>query len=128
MRELGYETLFLFFNAFNPDNYRRSTNNFFGSAREAGLLFMPAGSMKPAEGARAHSAIVPVESLDDLALCILRKPQYKWEVLAHTAAANTLGTGFFANEIELAILQAKSQQQIARLNAQLEAGRKGDEN
>jgi FkbM family methyltransferase len=129
MRELGYATSFFLFDAFNADNYRRSPHNFFGAAREAGLLFMPAGNAKtPAPGMRVQSAIVTIDSLDDLALCLLRKPQYKWEVLAHTTAAKTLGAGFFANEIELAKLQAKAQQQIARLNDQLEAARNGDEN
>jgi hypothetical protein len=125
MRENDYETYFFLFDAYSATNFRSNPNNFFGWAREAGLLFMPMAHKKRSSvRAPTGSAIFPVNSLDCLALGLLKKPQYKGEVLAHTVAAKVLGTNFFANEIELANLKYVAQRNIAELAAQLEAERK----
>lgn len=125
MRENDYETYFFLFDAYSATNFRSNPNNFFGQAREAGLLFVPmAYEKKTSVRAPAGSVIFPVSSLDCLALGLLRKPEYKGEVLAHTAAAKVLGTNFFANEIELANLKHVAQRNIAELVTQLEAERK----
>jgi hypothetical protein len=125
MREHDYETYFFLFDAYSAMNFRSNPNDFFGWAREAGLLFVPmAHEKKTSVRAPTGTIIFPVSSLDCLALGLLRKPQYKGEVLALTAAAKVLGTNFFANEIELANLKYVAQKNIAELVAQLESERK----
>ncbi len=101
MQALGYETWLHCFAAFNADNYRGSGENIFGLAREVGLLFVPAERAGPvAERVQGWADLARVQTLDDLVLGLLRKPQYKTEVLDGTAAAQVFGDGFWLNEAE----------------------------
>ena len=47
------------------------------------------------------SAGEPALRLDDLALGLLKKPQYKYEVMSQSGAATALGVDFWANEVDL---------------------------
>ncbi len=112
MRQHGYACWGHCFAAFNPDNFRGNAENLFGPARELGLLFVP---HERCAGLDAQlddrQRLARVERLDDLALCLLRKPQYKTEVLAKTVAAESLGTEFLGDETAI--------EEVARLRANL---------
>lgn len=100
----GYCAHLLNFQAFNPGNFRANTNNVFEDGREASLVFVPDDRGDDIRGrfsADPLSLVIPIRSVDDLALGLLKKPQYKYEVLANAKAASVVGVEFWANETEL---------------------------
>lgn len=106
MRARDYSCRLHCFPAYNPANFRGDGDNFFGAAREVGLLFLPRERMTgELEELIARSSLAPIASLDDLVLGLLRKPQYKSEVLAHSVAAQVLGFDFWLNESEAECLR-----------------------
>ena len=104
--------------AYNPENFRQNRDNFLGKGREAGLVLIPADRLDVLLGRLVAPGIaaqlVPISRLDDLALALLKKPQYKYEVLAKTKAASALGVNFWANEVEVGQFHNK----IADLDAE----------
>ena len=76
--------------AFNPQNYARNTLNIFGPSQEAGLLLVPRDRYSQYEQILLRSNLPQIKNIDDLALLLLHKPQYPYEVLAHTAVAANL--------------------------------------
>lgn len=120
MRQLGFGCWGHSFTAFNPDNFRGDPRDVFDGARELGLLFVPhERALALSRLLHDRARLARIETLDDLALCLLRKPQYKVEVLARTAAAGTLGVEFLGDERaieEAAALRA----QLGRVHAALE--------
>ena len=125
MGQFNYEVRLHTANPYNLHNYRNNENNIFAGAREVGLLFIPAERETVIEKkCERHNDLFPIVSLDDLALGLLKKPQYKNEVLAKTMAARFLGVEFWANEAELAILRSDNeihQAQLTERSAQLNA-------
>ena len=132
-REEGYCAYLLNVRAFNAGNFRHSRNNFFGDLREAGLILIPSEQFaaiqeRLREGNR-FSQLIPISCIDDLALALLKKPQYKYEVMATAKAAAVLGNEFWANEIEVMqfreriqfgeVSLALSAQELARRNREL---------
>jgi FkbM family methyltransferase len=109
--------------AFNPDNFRGSRENFLEDAREVGLLFVPPSRRAGCAQALArHAPLAPLACLDDLALAMLRKPQYKNEVAARTRAARVLGTDFWFTSSELTAQRQRTTDlagQLAALSDQL---------
>jgi FkbM family methyltransferase len=131
-REEGYHPYLLNVLAYNPDNFRQSRNNFFGDLREAGLILIPSEQLaaiqeRLSEGHR-FSQLIPISCIDDLALALLKKPQYKYEVMPATKAATVLGNEFWANEVEVKQFRekiqfgeaslARSAEKIVRLEAE----------
>jgi hypothetical protein len=101
MSERDYACWLFCFPAYNPANFRSNGENFFGAAREVGLLFLPRERLaRELDEIVSGGDLAPVESLDDLVLGMLRKPQYKSEVLAGSVAAQVLGFDFWLNEPE----------------------------
>jgi FkbM family methyltransferase len=101
MKEEGYYTYLLNVEAYNSHNFRQNQDNFFGGARETSLVFIPAKRLSLIQDRlRRHPSLIPIACLDDLALGLLKKPQYKYEVMAKSEAANVVGVGFWANETE----------------------------
>ncbi|MFC1955010.1 FkbM family methyltransferase [Chloroflexota bacterium] len=95
--------------AYNPDNFRRNTNNIFTDARETNIIFVPKEKLTAfRQGCEHFQNLITLNTLDDLALGLLKKPQYKYEVLAQTKAAQVLGFDFFANEPEMKYLNDRS--------------------
>jgi FkbM family methyltransferase len=88
MRKLGYEVSLHVVDAFTTDNFYGNSVNIFGQAREAALIGLPTGDprLRMAE-ARSCELLVPIETLDDLVLGLLNKPQYLGEILQPSAAA-----------------------------------------
>lgn len=127
MKEEGYCAYLLNEEAYNPQNFRQNQQNIFGHAREAGLVFFPSERRSEARHRlRPYPRLIPISCLDDLALGLLKKPQYKYEVMAKTKAASVLGVGFWANEPEAEQLRieaaqsSEKEQQIHDLSLHLE--------
>jgi hypothetical protein len=89
-----------------------------GECQEAGLVLIPAHRLDVLLGRLETSGtvaqLVPISCIDDLALALLKKPQYKYEVMAKTKAASVLGVEFWANEVEV----EKFHNKIADLNGE----------
>ncbi|MGA3318604.1 MAG: FkbM family methyltransferase [Candidatus Korobacteraceae bacterium] len=104
--------------SYNPDNFRHNPDNFLGECQEAGLVLIPANRLDVLLGrletCGTVAQLVPISCIDDLALALLKKPQYKYEVLAKTKAASALGVEFWANEVEVENFHNK----IADLNGE----------
>ena len=132
MREKGYEAFMHCVSAYNPDNFRKNDRNFFGKAQETNIFFSPNEDiLSLCVRSKKFRELIPVSTLDDLALVLLRKPQYKHEVLAGTKAANIIGNEFWANELELDQLRAQLEQfqvELSDAQAQIEAEREKRQN
>jgi len=102
MREFGYKIYLYSEIAFNCDNYRNNPVNIFNDARELALVCVPSArdELFTRKLNRALD-IIPINQLDDLVIALVKKPQYKQEVLAHTSGAKKWGNKFWANENEL---------------------------
>jgi len=87
----GYRAFGSISAAFNPHNYNGSTENIFADAVETGLLFVPKAKLDSIEALIASFRLAPVDSIDELALVLLHKPQYPSEILHSTAAGQRLG-------------------------------------
>lgn len=95
MKEMGYHAFLHNELCYNPDNFRRNSYNFLGEAREANIIFVPEDRVSAFEkDCRQFERLIPIPTLDDLALGLLRKPQYKYEVLANTEACQLVGIDF----------------------------------
>ena len=102
-RGTNYRSFLLNTPAYNSDNFRHNPSNFLGYGREAGLLLIPPEQLNAVcdQLKDSYRLLVSIETIDDLALGLLKKPQYKQEILSTCKAAKTLGTTFWANETEL---------------------------
>ena len=105
MKEEGYCAYLLNVPAYNINNFRQNVNNFLNDGREAGLIFIPRERLSRVQDQldQLHRlpSFIPVATLDDLALGLLKKPQYKYEVMSKSDAARVLGIEFWANETEV---------------------------
>src|SRR5260370_33449794 len=103
--EEGYSAYVVNVLAYNPDNFRGSRNNSFGSAREVGLVLIPTDQFRTVEEqldqAKSCPPLIPISCIDDLALALLKKPQYKYEVMSKSKAPSVLGGAFGSTEIEM---------------------------
>jgi len=70
--------------AFNPDNFNRSTTNMYGEGRECGLLLIHRDRLSAWQETLSSLHLHAIETIDDLALLLLHKPQYVHEVLAES--------------------------------------------
>ena len=105
MKEEGYGTYLLIVPAYNTNNFSQVVDNFFADGGEAGLIFIPierlSGVQDQLDQLHRLPPLIPVTTLDDLALGLIKKPQYKYEVMSKTEAAGVLGIEFWANETEV---------------------------
>lgn len=92
--DADYAVFGLVSSAFNAGNWRRSTANLFGQAKECGLLLIHRQRLPEWHQVLSALPLPPVETVDDLAQLLLHKPQYFGEVLAKTTVAARLGAGF----------------------------------
>jgi len=114
LKNQGYATYLLNVQAYNPHNFRKNENTFLGDARETSLVLIPQERLGVIQGhldPTRYPLLVPISCIDDLALGLLKKPQYKYEVMARTAAASVLGVDFWSNETETRQLQETVQYQ-----------------
>lgn len=130
VRKLGYQVYVYSEEAYNPKNFRKNSNNIFGNARELALICVPS-HLDSAFLRRLSPTLdlIRIDNLDDLVLCLIKKPQYKREVLAYCNGTRLWGTDFWKNEGELEHFSeldkqiadlkravAKRDDQISRLN------------
>jgi FkbM family methyltransferase len=80
--------------AFNPDNYKKNSENFFGEATEAGVLMLPNERVSTYFGVIQANRLPSLSTADDLALLLLHKAQYPSEILARTETAKVLGLDY----------------------------------
>ncbi len=93
-QSMRYDTYGFLSAAYNPKNYNGVSDNIFGAAKELALILIP---QEQAEGELekiSNASLVPIGCFDDLVLPLLHKPQYVYEVLAHTAPSSILGVNF----------------------------------
>lgn len=84
--------------AYNPANFRGNTRDLFGTAREANIIFIPTEKLHEFNKRVGRQVeLTPLDTLDDLVIGMLRKPQYKQEVLDRTQAAAVVGNDFWLN-------------------------------
>jgi FkbM family methyltransferase len=103
MKDMGYRAFLHVPLSYNPGNFRESEIDFLPGAREAALAFVPQERTEAfRETCSSFFELIPIETLDDLALGMLKKPQYKHEVLQKTSTFAVIGNSFWANEPELA--------------------------
>jgi FkbM family methyltransferase len=70
----SYQTYFIATPAFNPENFRLASTNFFGVAQECGLLFLPAE--RPAPNVGRVAACAQVRDVDEFAPMFFKMPRY----------------------------------------------------
>mgnify|MGYP000109061086 CR=1 FL=1 len=117
MNELRYEGFIHLVSAFNSQNFKGNAIDIFDGGMETNLVFVPV------ETAGAFQLLIPEDSgffhfstIDELALALLKKPQYK-AMLTQTNAASHLGEKFWIDESEVTALQ----DQVHRLESQMQA-------
>ncbi|KVD26046.1 hypothetical protein WJ47_08770 [Burkholderia ubonensis] len=94
LAEFGYRVRAHVVLAFNPQNFRGDPENVFGVAREVALVGTSTAKADPfdAYACRPCELLLDIDTVDDLALALLNKPQYEQEVLRQSAAARSGGT------------------------------------
>jgi FkbM family methyltransferase len=80
--------------AYNPHNFNGVSHNLWGDAKELTLLLLPEEKAVQVLSTCTQFKLFPVTSAEDLVLPMLHKPQYAYEVLAHTGASPVLGLQF----------------------------------
>lgn len=72
----GYKGIFCRFPAYNPDNWRGNSRNFFGPAHESGLLLFPVRFARAALDCCDGRDVFPVDTLEDVTEAVNRTPRY----------------------------------------------------
>lgn len=70
----GYNCFFFDFPAYNPRNWNANSNNWFGHAHEAGLLFLP--PQRADQHIDGWRSLEPIRSLDALISAFVKYPRY----------------------------------------------------
>jgi FkbM family methyltransferase len=93
LKSFGYEVRLHLVDAFNPDNFRAIAENIMGLAREAALVGVRAADAKRLDdiSLRPCELLLRIESIDDLAIGMLNKPQYFEEILRPSAGSRSGG-------------------------------------
>jgi FkbM family methyltransferase len=71
-----YQILLFRAAAFNPTNFKRNPENFFGVANESILLFVPTEVAGQLPASRPGAELIPVANLDDLAIALWQTPRF----------------------------------------------------
>ena len=90
-RTTQYETYGFLASAYNPKNFNAIEENIFGAAKEFALVLLPREKIAETLKKINSSNLLPIYNIEDLILPLLHKPQYAYEVLAHTATYSLLG-------------------------------------
>jgi FkbM family methyltransferase len=113
--------------AYNPDNFNEVRENIFGDSKELMLLLLPRPKDANELGTFFAERLHPINTLEDLVLPLLHKPQYAYEVLAYTGPGTSLGTRFpspaIASYVEIITVRDKEvlslRNEIGRIKATL---------
>lgn len=98
-KKSGYLIYGIITPAYNEKNYKLSTKNIFGIAKECGILLLHADMLYKYENSLNVLDLPEIETIDDLALLLLHKPQYYYEVLNKSKVALKLGTDYQAHKV-----------------------------
>lgn len=103
MRSLGYQLYLYSEEAYNPKNFKKNPINFWEHARELAIVAIPPHLTIYSNEIfnNADIDIIKIDKLDDLILCLIKKPQYKEEVLSNSNPAKRWGNNFWMNEGEI---------------------------
>ncbi len=82
--------------AFNPDNFNRAESDIFEQAKECGLLLIHSQKLNEYCVDVDRLALPEIKTADDIALLLLHKPQYPYEILEKLATAEKLGIDYLA--------------------------------
>lgn len=93
-KETQYEAYGHLATAYNANNFNASLDNIFSIAKEFALILIPNERVNQVTSSISGVTLLPIKNLDDLVLPLLHKPQYAYEVLAHTASYRSLGIDF----------------------------------
>jgi FkbM family methyltransferase len=93
-KKFGYIVYGIISSAFNEKNYNSSPKNIFGEAKECGLLLIHLDKFYKYEDSLYILNLPKIETVDDLALLLLHKPQYPYEILSTSKAALKLGINY----------------------------------
>jgi hypothetical protein len=112
--EFAYKNKFLAWGicspAYNPNNfYQNNTHNMFGDSVELSLLIIPQSRMHVMSEPVLAKTTGRIKNADELALFLLQKPQYPYEVLGQTDLGKEIGTNYpspFANNKAEALSQS----------------------
>ena len=94
LRNLDYKVYGFISIAFNSDNFLAESRNIFGSAAEVSLLGVPVSKQAAVMQAVDSARLPQIDSVDDLSLLLLHKPQYADEAWGRSAAGAVLGLDF----------------------------------
>ncbi len=86
-----YDTYGFLASAYNPNNFNAIKENIFEDAKELALLLIPQEKTAQTIDKIANMPLLPINTIEDLVLPLLHKPQYSYEVLVNTAAYPSLG-------------------------------------
>lgn len=93
-QEQRYKAYGFLASAYNPNNFNGIKENIFGDAKELALLLVPEEKLEETLSKMTADRLLPINTLEDIVLPLLHKPQYAYEVLAHTATSVSLGIDF----------------------------------
>jgi len=117
MRDGNYRTYGLISPAFNPNNFNQVQENIFNLAKECGVLLVPEEKIGEHLETIEHQGLPEIINADDLALLLLHKPQYAYEILQQTAVNLKLGINYPAPSLEiLSKTLSDRETQIANFN------------
>ncbi|MBK6004586.1 FkbM family methyltransferase [Ramlibacter ginsenosidimutans] len=115
--------------AYNPANFLNNAHNVFGEAGEAALLAVPRERLPVLHAHGSLQGLAPIESIDALALLMLHKAQYPFEVLAASSAAGTLGLRYaspLSRMMEEEVRKGRAELAACSEHAQATAARLGN--
>ena len=98
-KKFGYMVYGIITSAYNEKNYNLSSKNIFGEAKECGLLLVHLDKLYKYEDSLYILNLPEIETVDDLALLLLHKPQYSYEVLSTSKSALKLGIHYSSPKV-----------------------------
>lgn len=128
LNNAGYKVFMHVVDAFNPDNFAGNRKNIFGHAREVALVAANAADkaqLRKLERATPRSCelFLEIETLDDLVLGMLNKPQYQAEILRPSLAAQAGGDRWLDAMEELRLAEDRQLRELQTLRDELAAAR-----
>ena len=117
--------------AYNPNNFNAIKENIFEAGTELALVLLPYEKTAETLTSLADFTLLPINSIEDFVLPLLHKPQYPYEVLAHTAPSSSLGIDFFSpglksrddQIVHLNRVVTNLQEEILQLHLEIETDR-----
>ncbi|MHB1245451.1 MAG: FkbM family methyltransferase [Sulfuriferula sp.] len=89
-QEYKFQAYGVISSAYNQKNYAKYEPNIFGESKEVGLLLIPSERLLRYEDALTRARLPLINTSDDLALLLLHKPQYPYEVFELSKASEIL--------------------------------------